>query len=291
MPNFVVVLLARAIVRSRVGGTGMRIAKKDARVAQRDAQLKEQRERRTQPNSAGVLLPSDFRAGKRIGNGTGASPTTRHGTAAPVAAEAEEGVPPPSPSPMMRESTGQLQLQPATSASSSGGQPSPSPSPSPSPQPAAAGPEEVAAGSGVLLLEIQCASEGWKYTMDPLQDAIVIGRKAKRPKQAEEGGGASSRPDIELTGSKAVSRRHAVITRQQGGEQESGLGTPPLYFELACEGKNNAYINRELLTSNDEPALLKGGDVLSIGGIILEVAVVASGDVPGGSSGHMRHDE
>ena len=121
--------------------------------------------------------------------------------------------------------------------------------------------------------------------MDPQQTTIVIGRKAKYPKQPEGGGGGgNSRPDVELTGSKAVSRRHAVISRgRQGGE----------WFTLNCEGKNNVYHNRQLLTARDEPALLRGGDVVSIGGIMLEVGFVMAPSVSVSEepARNRRHDE
>eukprot|EP01046_Picozoa_sp_COSAG06_P089671 COSAG06_NODE_36041_length_452_cov_1.317280_1_plen_81_part_10 len=76
------------------------------------------------------------------------------------------------------------------------------------------------------LAELRCDSQGWSYPIR--QRTTTIGRKGKS--------GATA--DILLTGSKAISRRGAVL--------EVVSDSPP-QLELTCVGKNNLLVNGYLL--------------------------------------------
>eukprot|EP01043_Picozoa_sp_COSAG02_P035320 COSAG02_NODE_2522_length_8608_cov_47.463862_4_plen_727_part_01 len=102
------------------------------------------------------------------------------------------------------------------------------------------------------LAELRCDSQGWSYPIT--QRTTTLGRKGKSGDNA----------DLLLTGSKAISRRGAVIEVVQE--------SPP-QLELTCVGKNNVHVNGYLLSSGGEAVLLESGDVLAIGGLELEIVL------------------
>ena len=89
------------------------------------------------------------------------------------------------------------------------------------------------------------------------QPSIVLGRKGKS--------GATA--DVLLTGSKAISRKHAVIS----AVNVSG-SLPEL--ELSCVGKNHVTINQKLYAADSTGIRLRTGDTIKIGGVELEVVVL-----------------
>jgi Ca2+-binding EF-hand superfamily protein/pSer/pThr/pTyr-binding forkhead associated (FHA) protein len=101
------------------------------------------------------------------------------------------------------------------------------------------------------LAELRCDSQGWSY---PITRTTTIGRKGKSGDLA----------DVLLSGSKAISRRGAVIEVVQE--------SPP-QLELTCIGKNNVHVNGYLLSSGGEAVLLESGDVIAIGGLELEIVL------------------
>jgi hypothetical protein len=111
------------------------------------------------------------------------------------------------------------------------------------------------ADRGPAFAELRCAAEGWIYQMT--QPSIVLGRKGKS--------GATA--DVLLTGSKAISRKHAVIS----AVNVSG-SLPEL--ELSCVGKNHVTINQKLYAADSTGIRLRTGDTIKIGGVELEVVVL-----------------
>ena len=106
-----------------------------------------------------------------------------------------------------------------------------------------------------MFAELRCAAEGWVYQMT--QPSIVLGRKGKSGPTA----------DVLLTGNKAVSRRHAVIS-------SVNVGGVAMQLQLSCEGKNHVTVNDKLYAANTSGIALQTGDTLKIGGVELEVFVL-----------------
>jgi hypothetical protein len=109
-------------------------------------------------------------------------------------------------------------------------------------------------GHGVFA-ELRCAAEGWVYQMT--QPSIVLGRHGKSGPTA----------DVLLTGSKAISRRHAEISAVDVG----GL---TMQLQLSCVGKNHVTVNDKLYAANSSGITLQTGDTVTIGGVELEVFVL-----------------
>ena len=83
---------------------------------------------------------------------------------------------------------------------------------------------------------------------------------------------------VVLRGSKAISRRHAVIATIN--PNATGVGTggrggawadPQLV--LSCVGKNHVHVNGEMHAPGSSGVRLRDGDTLSIGGVLVEVAI------------------
>jgi pSer/pThr/pTyr-binding forkhead associated (FHA) protein len=114
--------------------------------------------------------------------------------------------------------------------------------------------------------ELRCPSQGWCFPVQ--RPSIVLGREAKSGTVA----------DVVLRGSKAISRRHAVIATIN--PNATGVGTggrggawadPQL--ELSCVGKNHVHVNGEMHAPGSSGVRLRDGDTLSIGGVLLGVAI------------------
>ena len=70
-----------------------------------------------------------------------------------------------------------------------------------------------------------------------------------------------------LTGNKAISRRHAVISAVN-------VGGAAMQLQLSCVGKNHVTVNQKLHAANTSGITLQTGDTLKIGGVELEVFIV-----------------
>eukprot|EP01045_Picozoa_sp_COSAG04_P004628 COSAG04_NODE_204_length_20429_cov_6.166896_9_plen_1552_part_00 len=105
----------------------------------------------------------------------------------------------------------------------------------------------------MAFAELRCAAQGWAHRMT--EPSVVLGRKGKGP----DGEAA----DVVLSGSKGISRRHAIVAVVEG--------TSPPELALSCVGKNHVLVNGEVKGAGAVDVRLRGGDVLAIGGTELEV--------------------
>ena len=118
-------------------------------------------------------------------------------------------------------------------------------------------PPAGATGDGFAFAELRCVAEEWVYRMT--KSAITIGRKGK----------AGATADVLLSGSKAISRKHAQISAMPvAGSQELAL-------LLACVGKNHVTVNETLYAADTQGIVLRTGDRVKIGGVELEVVVLS----------------
>ena len=121
----------------------------------------------------------------------------------------------------------------------------------PTPQPAE---QEPAPEVGVFA-ELRCIKEGWAYPMT--KRSVVLGRQGKSGQTA----------DVVLSGSKSISRRHAVVAVVEG--------TSPPELALSCVGKNHVLVNGEVKGAGAVDVRLRNGDQIAIGGTtVLEIAYV-----------------
>ena len=107
----------------------------------------------------------------------------------------------------------------------------------------------------MAFAELRCAAQGWAHRMT--QPSVVLGRQGKSGQTA----------DVVLSGSKSISRRHAIVSVVEG--------TSPPELALSCVGKNHVLVNGEVKGAGAVDVRLRNGDQIAIGGTtVLEIAYV-----------------